>query len=300
MAGHIGGHFRDPHHWVHDLTFSLLLGTAALGMLAQLRKPAANVAAQVMALIPLAALALIAVFTNRWVFAPLPLLGALTLLATVLHPSASNLFRRISVSRVNRAMLALVAIAAVPFSAFAFTNLGLQTTVSDEHAALGHYGFMAAFSVTVVGAGLLASLRLDGWWIPAWMAGLLPSILGLASLVFQGESSLALEWAIAAILWGAGFVAAAELTQDTESPTLIGARRVTSRSERMVDRSLFPATSDGSTGRTPVATSRGTPPWAMALGIMVVFAAVLFGIVHVTGYSPGGHTAPIQHGVQQP
>jgi hypothetical protein len=181
MAGHIGGHFRDPHHRIHDLTFSLLLGAAALGMLAQLRKPAANVAAQVMALIPLAALALIAVFTNRWVFAPLPLLGALTLLATVLHPSTSDLFRRISVSRVNRAMLALVAIAAVPFSAFAFTNLGLQTTVSDEHAALGHYGFMAAFSVTVVGAGLLASLRLDGWWIPAWMAGLLPSILGLAS-----------------------------------------------------------------------------------------------------------------------
>jgi hypothetical protein len=291
MAGHISGHFRDPHHRIHDLTFSFLLGTAVVGMLAQLRRPAANVAGQLMALIPSIALAVISVITSRWVFAALPVLGALMFLATILHPAGRSLFSSGSVSRVNRVMLALVVIASGPLLAFVSTYVRLQASATDEHAALGHYGFMAAFSFTVMGSGLLASLRSDGWWLPAWAAGLLPALLGVASMLFPGESSLGLEWTIAAIAWGVGFVATAELTQDAASPTLLGSWGVLSRSEP----ATFPDGGRGSTGTTP--------GWVTALGITVVVVALLVGIMHLTGYSPGGpggHTSPVQHGVQQP
>ncbi|MBI2247836.1 MAG: hypothetical protein HYU65_07890 [Armatimonadetes bacterium] len=237
MVAHISRHFRDPHHRIHDLTFSFLVGTAVVGMLGQLRKPSENVAGQLMALIPWVALVLTSALTNTPVrFAPFPVLAALTLLATILHPTGRDLFSSFSVSRVNRVMLALVIIAAVPLLAFTSTNIGLQRTVTNDHAALGHYGFMAAFSFTVIGVGLLASLRPDGWWLPAWVAGLLPALLGLASLVFPDvDSSLGLAWGLAAIAWGVGFLAAAELirrggrthrgrVEDTQQVLLVGRR----------------------------------------------------------------------------
>jgi hypothetical protein len=210
-AGHISQHFRQPHHRVHDLTFSFLFGTAVVGMLAQLRRPSQNVAGQLMALIPWAALGLASVLSRTGIrFAPAPILGALTLLAIVLHPSGRNFLRTFRVSRVNRVMLALVIIAAVPLVAFASTNIGLQRSVTNDHAALGHYGFMAAFSFTVIGVGILASLRPEGWMLTAWIAGLLAALLGLASAVFPDvDSSLGLAWGLVAVAWGVMFVAAA-------------------------------------------------------------------------------------------
>ncbi len=214
MAGHISQHFRNPHHRVHDFTFSFLVGTAVVGMLAQLRTPSENVAGQLMALIPWVGLGLTSALTDTPVrFAPFPILSALTLIAAVLHPTGRDFFSSFSVSRMNRVMLGLVIIAAVPLLAFASTNIGLQRTLTDEHAALGHYGFMAAFSFTVIGVGLLASLQPDGWRLSAWVAGFLPVLLGLASVVFADDaSSLGLVWGLAAIGWGVVFVAAAELT----------------------------------------------------------------------------------------
>jgi hypothetical protein len=45
----------------------------------------------------------------------------------------------------------------------------------------------------------------------AWVAGALPVLLGLASLLFADvDSSLSAEWAVAAISWGVAFVALAE------------------------------------------------------------------------------------------
>jgi hypothetical protein len=232
-AGHISGHFRDPHHRVHDLTFGFVFATAVVGMLAQLRRPSQNVAGQLMALIPWVGLGLDFALTESFTFAAAPILAAFTLLAAILHPTGRDFFRSFSVSRVNWVLLALVFIAAVPLLAFASTNIELQRTVTDEHAALGHYGFMAAFSFTVIGAGLLASLRPDGWRLTAWVGGLLPALLGLASVVYPDiASSLGLVWSLAAIAWGVGFVAAAELTRPRRAPALLGSRGLVSKSER--------------------------------------------------------------------
>ncbi|MGH7429802.1 MAG: hypothetical protein ACREJ4_15810, partial [Candidatus Methylomirabilaceae bacterium] len=242
-----------------------------VGMLAQLRRPSENVAGQLMALIPWVALVLTFALTNRWVFAPAPILGALTLTATILHPTGRDFFRSFSVSPENRVIIALVIIAAVPLLAFASTNIGLQRTVTNDHAALGHYGFMAAFSVTVIGVGLLASLRPDGWRLTAWVAGLLPAFLSLASVVFPDrDSSLGLVWALAAMAWGVGFVAAAEFIHR-------GGR-----------------TPSGGAPEAGVAPGRGsttdTPRWVYVFGVGALILALLFVILHLTGGGPGLHT----------
>ena len=201
------GHFGSLDHRVDDLTYSFLFGVAAVGMLAQVRAPSKNVAGQLMALIPWLSFVLTFALGNILLilFRPpfVPIFAILALLAIAFHPTGRNLFSSFSISRVSLAMLILVFIAAVPLLAFASTNIGLQRTAADDHAAMDHYGYMAAFSFTVIGVGTLASLRPDGWRLAAWVAGLLPALLGLASVVYPGNSSLDVVWALAAVAWGA-------------------------------------------------------------------------------------------------
>ena len=212
-------HFREHHHRVHDLTFGFLFGTAAVGMGAQLFAPLKNVAGQLMALIPWLALAVAFPLTEYWsahasgfVMIATALFGALTLNAAIFHPAGRELFRSVRIARADRSMLALVALAVIPLLAVAHTNIGLQRGAADDHVDLGHYGFMAAFSFTVIGVGVLASLRPDGWRLTAWVGGLLPILLGTASIVFSDvASSLSVGWALTAIAWGIAFVAATEI-----------------------------------------------------------------------------------------
>lgn len=246
------GHFEfvstgDTHNLIHELTFAFIVGTAALGLLFQLRKPMENVAGQLIAMIVWTAMALIALITNNWVPQPLFItFGGLTLLATILHPAGRGLFNWLSAVRVSKILLGLIVVAAVPLLAFAFTNFGVQTAGGetaglfrheipamhgggavanqgpsddeaahdDEHANQGHYRNMAAFSFIVILVGMLASLRPIGWRLAAWIAGGLAGLLGLASVILPAaESSLGLTWGLAAIVWGTVFIAAAELTR---------------------------------------------------------------------------------------
>lgn len=211
-------HFTEQHHRIHDLTFALLNATIVVGMIAQLRMPARNVAGQLMALVPFTALLLTVVLTNGWVLSPPWLLvGASAVLATMFHPIGDPL-RSFRNARADRVMLALVAVAAVPLLAYAWTNIGLQRAGPSDHALGGHYGFMAAFTFTVIAVGLLASARPDGWRLPAWVAGFLPAALGVASLAYPDvDSSLGMAWALAAIAWGVAFIAAAELSRRARS-----------------------------------------------------------------------------------
>jgi hypothetical protein len=211
IPGFMGmAHFSDPAHRIHDLTFAMLNGTAVVGMLAQLRAPKRNVAGQLAALIPFASLLFAAVLTNAWVVSPPWLiLGASTGLAAMFHP-AGDPTRALSAARVDRVMLAVVVVAVVPLLAYAWTNIGLQRSGLTDHVMAGHYGFMAALSITVIGVGLVAAARPAGWRVAAWVTGGLATALGLASLAFPVDSSLALVWALGAVAWGVAFIAVAE------------------------------------------------------------------------------------------
>jgi hypothetical protein len=336
-AGFLGmAHFTEPSHRIHDLTYGFLFTTAVVGLLAQLRRPTENVAGMLMALIPWVGLLLAAVLsTDPGVIrsAERILVAAGTVAAALLHPARRDFFRSFRVSRVNWVMLALVVIAAVPLLAFASTNLGLQRAVADDHAAMGHYGFMAAFGFTVIGVGLLASLRPDGWRLAAWMAGILPALLGLASVVYpEVSSSLGLAWAPAALAWGVVFVVAAELTKPAESPKPLGSRRgsrgglskddtmepdressSSKAAETAVTRKQGPQMADtpphpdskGDTGEDtgvgPDSGSRpGIPRWVKVSGISVAIMVLVVVILAVTGVLPGQHGpgqfGPGQHG----
>lgn len=234
-------------HRVHDVTFGLLVTTSIVGVLAQLWRPSQNVAGMLIALIPFAGLLLAAALVDAGVIIerldqdagllrrnPLYLIFAVTLVAALLHPAGRTFFHSFRVSRLNWVMLALVGIAAVPLLVFASDGIALQQGNSaDAHVALGHYAFMAAFSFTVTSAGLLSSLRPDGWRLTAWVTGLLPAIVGLTSIIYPDvASSLSLGWALAAIAWGVALIAVAEVTRDAEGPILVGPRGVLSRSTR--------------------------------------------------------------------
>ncbi len=211
-TGHISEHFREPQHRVHDLTFGLLMGTAVVGTLAQVRKPSRSPAAQVMALIPIAALVVATTLSSPAVLSfPWVSLGALVLFATVLHPTTGDLLRSFRTKRPDPVMLVLIGLAAGPLLALAATNLELQRLGVGDHAMLGHYGFIAAFAFTVIGVGLLSSVRAAGGRLTAWVAGALAAAVGIASIVFpEVESRLDLPWALGAIGWGIAFVVAAE------------------------------------------------------------------------------------------
>lgn len=272
-------HFTLAHHRTHDLTFGFLFVPAVVGMLAQLRRPLKNVAAQLMALIPslglLLTLMLAFVLTNNTnvLQPPWVTVGVAALIAIVLHPTGRDLLRSFSVARIDRGMLTLVIIAAVPLLVFASINIGLQGTVTDDHAAMGHYGFMAAFAFAVIGIALLASLRPEGWRLAAWTAGLLPGLLGLASLAFpNATSSLGLVWALTAIAWGAGFVAAAELTLMTDP---------TPYADTGDDAGVGPGH-----GSPPI-----TPRWVKVSGIIALALVLLVVTMMLTG-GVGGHKPP--------
>jgi hypothetical protein len=225
-------HGTEPHHRVHDLTYGFLFSTAAVGLVAQIRRPSKNVAGMLMALIPWIALLLAAILSRDAgviLSAERMLVAVMTVIAALLHPAGRDFFRLFRASRVNWAMLTLVVIAAVPLIAFASNNIGLQASVRDDHASMGHYGFMAAFGFTIIGTGLLVSLRPAGWRLTAWIAGLLPALLGVTSLVLpQTSSSLGMGWAFGAIAWGGAFIAAASFAPSEDAPSrsrlLFGAR----------------------------------------------------------------------------
>lgn len=220
-------HFTGAEHRVHDLGFALVFSVSALGLLAQLRHPTRNLAGQIQAVVPWAAMAAMYQYTEGFDFpARYPktaaiVFGGLTLSALLLHPAARRLPRDLRPSSVDRRLLALVAIAAIPQIAYAATNLSLQAgdRPQDIHWLTGHYGHMFTYAATSLALALLASLRPTGWRLTAWTAGGLPVALGGLSIVYpNSESGLALPFALAAIAWGAAFAITAERINRHTSP----------------------------------------------------------------------------------
>jgi hypothetical protein len=219
------GHFTQVHHRVHDLTFALLFLPTLVGVLAQVRRPANSIGPMLMALGPQVGLGLTLVLTvtlsgNAQVLQPPWLMvGAAVLIATGLHPAGRDFPGAFRLGRASPPMLAATTLAVIPWVGFAATNIRLQGAVTDDHAAAGHYGFMAAFALTALALALLASLRPVGWRLTAGVAALLPTLLAAASIAYpEATSSLSLPWATAAITWSLAFSVAARLATHPRRP----------------------------------------------------------------------------------
>lgn len=245
-AGMLPPEFLEIGHRLHEVAFAMITWPLVVGLLAQFRSPKRHVTGMWLALSMTASLLLAFAVTNFWDPAMiLVFLGVPTILAALLHPAGRGLLSGVGTDRINRVTLALVIVAAVPLLAFAATQVGLQTGAIDpahdhaggghaeevhqQHIEFGHFTFTAAVIFAIIGAGLLASLQLPGWWVAAWLAGAMSVVYGLASVaVPEAASNPGLLWAIALIVWGVVFVAAAESTQNGDAPSLLADRSETS------------------------------------------------------------------------
>lgn len=238
-----GHHLLHIGHRLHNLALAVVMWPFLLGMAAQLRSPTRHTTGMLMALsvwvVGIVAIAL----TGVWALSIIVvILGVPTLIATLLHPRGRELLTSIDPSRVNRILLVLVVVAAVPMLAYAATQTQLQTgaiepsghahagslheEIHQEHVGGGHYLRLAWLAFAIIGTGTLASLRQSGWWLGAWVAGLMAVVLGVSGLLApSAASNPGLLWNFGAIVWGVGFVGVAELTQDTQAPTPLGTWR---------------------------------------------------------------------------
>ncbi len=211
-------HFSTRDHRIHDVTFGLLYGIGAVSLLVQLRSPRTNIAAQLMAIAPFAALGITFVTTNYWLafgtdfqmYATI-VYGGLTLAALLLHPTGPRLFDALREPRTDRTLRFLTAIVALPLLALVADNISAQRTQApgDIHWQLGHYGFMAALGVTIGIGALLTSLHPLGWRLTGYTTAAAATIVGVLSLAYPDvDSSLHPAWALALIVWSAAFAVA--------------------------------------------------------------------------------------------
>jgi hypothetical protein len=197
---------------VADLAFFALGAMAAAGFASQIRgRQVAGLQQAILALVALAAAGWlggrIEPFTG-----PLILLAAATPLV-VFHPDRRRLLA--PGAGVGRALAVLTVIAAAPAALYAAQMLD-RAQAAGPSCFLGQcvqgdrYAEAAALAIALVLVAGLASLRTPGWLLPAWSAGTAAVVFGTASLVFPAEvGALPGTWAVAAVIWGVGVVAAA-------------------------------------------------------------------------------------------
>jgi len=194
----------DLAHRGHFNMVGIVAWAFVPAVLVQLRTPERRVAAMLQAVgIVLAGTVVYGLSgpLTDWLLEEIILLVPVLLLAR-LHPRAGELVRR---PRLHRRMAGLVALAAVPWLAFASVQAELQwsSMAGDSHAQMEHWATSALMALTIVLAGLLGSTDHTGWRLPAWTAALGSIDYGLHSLVFPDVASNASTlWAVAAVAWG--------------------------------------------------------------------------------------------------
>lgn len=197
-------------HQLHEMNNAALSLLILIGVALQLRHPERKVAGLLMVIMVIATGFVLNIVIGVSPLAELPFL-LFPLAAAALHPRRAEMLR---LGRIGqRELLALVAVAAVPLVVYAYRHVNLQVAApaADTHAQFRHYSSMAGYSLGIVFIGLLASLDINGWRIPAWGAGFLAIFLGLTSVVFPHQTSSAGSlWGALAIVWGLAFIAVAE------------------------------------------------------------------------------------------
>lgn len=197
-------------HFVHDVTFLSMVLLAGLAMLAQLYRPAERVVAMQYALL-VALFTLLTTLVSSGFDPMLVVFIAPVFVAGVLHPARRELvrFHALADGTVNRVLLVLAVAAAIAVAAYAVGELTLQATLTDDHAAFGHYAGMATYVLTIVALVAVAAGSGAGHRLAVYLAALLTVLLA-ASWVFQSTvSAISPTWAALAVLWAVAIVAAA-------------------------------------------------------------------------------------------
>jgi MFS family permease len=203
-------------HRVHDLGWGALGGILVCGALlvqfwAWGRKPAALQQLAVVAIAFILGMGLASDYSGGVVGATaLVVVGTLMLLW--LHPRRLDVLRERA--NFNPALAGLVIVGAVPLIGYALTTSSFQRNglPDDPHVSMHHWTTMTTMAIAIVLVGALASLRTDGWRIPAWSAGLALCVFGLASMIYPDYAgSAGSYWGGLALVGGLIFVLTSEI-----------------------------------------------------------------------------------------
>ncbi len=199
-------------HRLHVMGIAGVVGVILLGVFAQAYRPTTRVAAMWGALVTMtgATAGTLAYGVGRpEEVVPFFVVIGLT---TLIHPAGRDLLKR--GTSYSPALLALVAVAAVPLLAFVANQFALTPNATDPHAIEGHYVMMAALAVAPLAYGTFAAFGFAGWRLAAWFAALGPLYHGLTSVAFPVQaSSVGTMWGVAAIAWAVAFVLVAEYSR---------------------------------------------------------------------------------------
>ena len=213
-------------HRIHLMAKGLAHVLIASSLVVQFRRPVASEAPmwQVSAFFAMAiSVNLLAGNTTEQVPLFIFVIFGLGILAGFLHPSSPLLkFPR----PVDRRLLALTAVMAVPFGAYAIGQLGMQVdgVPADPHWAAVHYIFAAEIGFLLILLGFISSSGLTGRRTTIWMTGLAAVLMGLASVVYADQSStLGVGWGASLVVWGFSFIGVGESGHHKISTTEEGA-----------------------------------------------------------------------------
>lgn len=203
-------------HQIHDTLAAVLLWAALVGVLAQFLRPRTQTGGMQQSLAVLVALNG-AIVAGRFSFAPMLIFLGLAVMTATLHPAGRHLLPR--PGRASYPLLAMTLLIALPVLLYASGQIGLQRLAipDDPHGEFGHWVIMGGYALAIVFLSGLAGLRPTGWRVPAWSAGLLAILLGLASLVLDGASALSPLWSVIAIAWGGTYITLVEKVRRLEA-----------------------------------------------------------------------------------
>ncbi len=202
-------------HEIHMFAQGVLAWVILAAVLAQLRRPAAQVGAAwvygvgtVLAFVMFLTLADLPGEVVPIVVAAI----VIAVIAFVAHPSSWRA-RFTPVAAPSRTLFVLVAVTAVPLVVYALGQLDIHASSGphDEHYEFGHWVVMAVYALLVPLCGAVAAWKVSGWRFPLWAAGLMVAALGIGSLGITAVSQLSTVWAGLAIAWGATFISLGEL-----------------------------------------------------------------------------------------
>lgn len=215
----------DIHHFVHGVGIGLVYGALLVGVAVQLRRPQRSVAPLWLGVFVLGAQVIYDLV--QWDIGD-PVwfvVYALFAAVVVLHPRRSA-----PIGAVDRPMLVLAGLAAVPLAYSVWHHLRLQFGPEDPfgHAASNHYYGMAALAGVIIVSALLGTTDLPGRTLVAWIAGVAMTLFAVASIAHPDHSSaVAQPWAVAGLVWAVAYVGLAWRRGSGRRAPAVSARAMT-------------------------------------------------------------------------
>lgn len=248
-------------HRVHEVSFGVLFAFAMSGALSQLRRPHRNVAGMQQLLIVTVVFLTVVSLSTGFEWIALAYLAP-ALIATALHPARRDVLLPRFHPHLGLVMLTLFA--AFPLIDMAQSEFAKALAGARNHHS--HWGAMAAFAIAILALALLASLRPDGWRVPAWSAALGTIVYAVVSVAHRFDASARPSlWAVMATLWALGFLVLAEGARAAE---VAGGSRRKLRELRRTERRVVGGVVGG------LARSLGLRPLVMRVLLVVPLLAL--------------------------